>query len=97
MHLEVLAAEQYGASDGCKLRSWSDVYKADPKVEEEDGITLKELLPIILACAIWRPHWHQSSALIHCDNEGTVAVVNSGYSRVEKVMHLLRCLFFIRA
>ena len=77
--------------------SWSDVYKGDLKVEEEDGITLKELLPIILACAIWGPHWRQSSALIHCDNEGTVAVVNSGYSRVEKIMHLLRCLFFIRA
>jgi len=24
-------------------------------------------------------------------------VVNSGYSKVEKIMHLLRCLFFIRA
>ena len=33
----------------------------------------------------------------HCDNEGAVAVVNSGYSRVPRIMHLLRCLFFIRA
>ena len=34
---------------------------------------------------------------VHCDNQGTVAVVNSGYSRVPPIMHLLRCLFFIRA
>ena len=27
----------------------------------------------------------------------TLAVVNSGYSRVTRIMHLLRCLFFIRA
>ena len=35
--------------------------------------------------------------MVHCDNNGTVAVVNSGYSKVAAVMHLLRCLFFIRA
>ncbi len=34
---------------------------------------------------------------VHCDNLGVVAVVNSGYSRVPQIMHLLRCLFFIRA
>ncbi len=28
-----------------------------------------------------------------CDNTGAVAVVNSGYSRVTLIMHLLRCLF----
>ena len=26
---------------------------------------------------------------------GTVAVVNSGYSRILSIMHLLRCLFLI--
>ena len=34
--------------------------------------------------------------VVHSDNLGAVAVVNSGYSKVPKVMHLLRCLFFIR-
>ena len=35
--------------------------------------------------------------MVHCDNTGAVAAVNSGYSRVPGIMHLLRCLFFIRA
>ena len=33
--------------------------------------------------------------IIHCDNMGTVAVVNSGYSKAAPVMHLLRSLFFL--
>ena len=32
-----------------------------------------------------------------CDNERAVAVVNLGFSKVARIMHLLRCLFFIRA
>ncbi len=32
--------------------------------------------------------------IVHCDNE---AAVNSGYSQDQQIMHLLRCLFFIKA
>ena len=62
-----------------------------------DSITFKELLPIVLAVAVWGPLWRDSSVLVYCDNQGAVSVVNSGYSRVPRIMHLLRCLFFIRA
>ncbi len=34
---------------------------------------------------------------VSCDNTGAVAAVNSGYSRSPQLMHLLRCLFYIRA
>jgi len=34
---------------------------------------------------------------MNCDNTGAVAVANSGYSRAPHIMHLLQCLFFIRA
>ena len=37
------------------------------------------------------------SVIAHCDNLGAVAVVNSGYSKVDPIMHLLRCLLFVRA
>ena len=37
------------------------------------------------------------SVIAHCDNLGVVAAVNSGYSKVDPIMQLLRCLFFIRA
>ena len=61
------------------------------------SILWKELVPIVLACAIWVKHWQGLSVMIHCDNMGIVAVVNSGYRREQPIMHLLRCLFFIRA
>ena len=64
---------------------------------QEESILLQELLPIILACATWGPSWQGSMMVVHSDNLGAIAVVNSGYSKVPKVMHLLRCLFFIRA
>ena len=63
----------------------------------DKSITFLELLPIVLACAVWGRRWAKSSVFAHCDNQGAVAVVNSGYSKVPQIMHLLRCLFFIRA
>ena len=62
-----------------------------------ESITLKELVPIVLACSVWGADWQNASVTVHCDNLGTVAIVNSGYSRVPEIMHLVRCLFFIRA
>ena len=62
-----------------------------------DGITWMELLPIVLACAVWGHAWHGRRVIVNCDNTGAVAVANSGYSKAPRIMHLLRCLFFIRA
>ena len=73
------------------------MYKDTAREVGEDGITLKELVPIVVACAVWGPQWWESSALVHCNNEGAITVINSGYSKVEKMMHLLHCLFFIWA
>ena len=64
---------------------------------QEESILLQELIPIILACAIWGPRWQGSLVVVHCDNMGAVSVVNTGYSKVPQIMHLLRCLFFICA
>ena len=43
------------------------------------------------------PSWRGSLVVVHSANLGAVAVVNSGYSKVPKLIHLLRWLFFIRA
>ena len=76
---------------------WSDSVQTLENSPKEDSIMYQELLPIILACAVWGRHWCNSSVRVYCDNMGTVSIVNSGYSRVGSIMHLLRCLFFIRA
>ena len=76
---------------------WPESHGASGSGWWEESIATKELLPIVLACAIWGTRWSGLTVVVHCDNLGVVAVVNSGYSRVPRIMHLLRCLFFIRA
>ncbi len=51
----------------------------------------------MMACMIWGPWWQDCRVVVHCDNQAVVCVVNSGYSKDKDMMHLLRCLFFIRA
>ena len=60
-------------------------------------IAPKELLPILFAVAVWGPHWVGRLVVCQCDNMAVVSVVNSGYSRDNAMMHLLRCLFFMVA
>lgn len=62
-------------------------------------ITIKELLPIVLACALWGHKWKGQSVLCRSDNAAVVAAVNSGRSKAQDstAMHLLRCDFFFAA
>lgn len=69
---------------------WQDNYAGQ-------AISQKELLAVVLACAVWGKEWEDQVILIHCDNEAAVQVVNSGYSKDPQMMHLLRCLFFLKA
>ena len=62
-----------------------------------NSIAAKELLPIIVAVALWGPQWVGSSVLCHCDNEGVVAVIRGGYCKDPSLAHMLRCLFFLEA
>ena len=47
---------------------------------------IKELVPIVVSCAMWGP---LLSKEFHCDNQSLVDAVNKGYSKDEMVMHLL--------
>ena len=76
---------------------WSELAQPSSLEAQNGGIAWMELLPIILACAMWGVNWAGGSVTFHCDNAAVVAVVNSGYSRAPEIMHLLRCMFFIRA
>ena len=76
--------------------STSESFKGEMSCRD-DGITFKELLPIVFACAIWGDRWRNTSVRVFCDNMGTMALVNSRYFKAAKIMHVLRCLFFIWA
>ena len=60
-------------------------------------ITVKELLPIVVACAVWGHLWKGRTVRCLCDNAAVVAIVRSGTSKHGLVMHLMRCLFFFTA
>ena len=60
-------------------------------------ITVKELLPIVMACAVWGNQWSSKSVKCFCDNAAVVAILNSGTSKDMLAMHLMRCLVFFRA
>ena len=73
---------------------WGDSPYTGVGSNQEDSITFQELLPIIFACAVLGPRWQNAFVVVQCDNQGAVTVVNSGYSKVQPIMHLLCCLFF---
>lgn len=61
------------------------------------SIAAKELLPIIVAVAVWGPSWRGGLVLCHCDNEAVVSAVKRGYCKDPALAHMLRCLFFLEA
>ena len=60
-------------------------------------ITAKELVPIVIAAAVWGPHWSQQHICFHSDNSAVVALLQSLTSRDSLILHLIRCLSFFAA
>ena len=60
-------------------------------------IMVKELLPIVLACAVWGPAWSNHRVVCHCDNQAVVACLRSRSTRENHCMHMLRTLAFVEA
>ena len=56
--------------------TWKDVHT-----------TMKELLPIVLGCAICGKYWKGQRLVCHCDNADVVAIINSGSSEKSLAMH----------
>lgn len=57
----------------------------------------KEMVPIVLSCAVWGRQLSYKTVLFQCDNTGIVAAVKKGTAREDLVMHLLRSLCFFVA
>ena len=60
-------------------------------------IMVKELIPIVLACAVWGPQWYHHRVRCLCDNQAVVAALYSRTCRDSHCMHLLRALAFVEA
>ena len=56
-------------------------------------ITVKELVPVIIAAAIWGAGWAVRHILFHVDNLAVVSVVQKLNARDALLSNLLRCLY----
>ena len=63
------------------------------------NIMVKELVPVVVAAAIWGSQWSGQFVHFHIDNMSVVDVLKKGSSKEPSglVMHLLRCLSFFSA
>ena len=68
-----------------------------PQVMEDHHISIREMIPIVMLDALWGKRWQRQSVRFWSDNSAVVALINSGSSRENTLMHLMRCLVFIMA
>ena len=59
-------------------------------------MAVKEMVPIVIAAALWGSKWKGKTVRALCDNSAVVAVINQGSSCDQDIMHL-RCLAFLEA
>ena len=90
-------ASDASGSWGCG--AWHDNKWFQPQwdvTSQEMAITAKELLPIVVACALWGPSWTDRCIRCHCDNQAVVACLRSRTIH-SHCMHMLRALAFLEA
>ena len=60
-------------------------------------IAAKDMVPIVIAAALWGHQWTGSRVRCYCDNMAVVCSLNRGSSRDPQLMRLLHTLFFFCA
>ena len=63
--------------------SWSDV-----------AIAQNELVPFVMAAAVWGHQWQGCHVCFHSDNMAVVSVLVNWVAKDERMNHMLRTLFF---
>ena len=78
-------------------KQWFQIKWSEFPEFQDVSIAAKELLPILVAAAIWGSRWQKKTICFHCDNAAVVAVIKGGYCKDRYMAHMLRCLFFLEA
>ena len=68
-----------------------------PPTMKASHISVCEMIPVVMAAALWGQYWIGKSVRFWSDNSAVVALINSGSSREHSLMHLMLCLTFIMA
>eukprot|EP00731_Ephydatia_muelleri_P026363 Em0018g463a len=89
------ASGSWGCGAFCSTGEWFQFQW--PPEWSRVNITAKELFPLVVGCAIWGDRWCGKVIRCLCDNAAVVAIVKSGSSKDDMVMHLVRTLFYFSA
>ena len=74
----------------------SEVHETTNNNSEQSGKTVRELV-VFTAVTIWGSELCNKQILIYCDNETVVTVINSGKCKNNRIMDVVRGIFFVCA
>lgn len=98
--LDTTFTSDASGSWGCRAywkRDWFQLAWDEVAQTTGKNIAIQELLPVVLAVAVWGRAWTGLCIQCRCDNEAVIMVLNSRSSKDKDLMHLLRCLFFFES
>lgn len=83
---------------GCGAYSGTHWFQlAWPESVKYSNIAYLELIPILVAAAIWGESWQGSHVTCFSDNEAVVRIINKTAAKDQTLAHLLCCLSFYTA
>ena len=94
-HLQLFTDSAGNAKFGCGVYfqgAWAFLQWPDTWVNSGilSDITYLEMIPIALACYLWKHRFSSLKILFNCDNMSVVQILNSKSSKSERVMSLVR-------
>ena len=88
------ASGSWGCGAVSDSASWFQVEW--PSSWQHRHIAVKEMVPVVIAIAIWGKLWQSSTVQVFSDNMSVVCALTGGVARDPLLMHLLRCLHFLQ-
>ena len=89
------ASGTFGCGDVCSNGRWFQI-EWPPDWAHID-ISVKEMVPIVCAAAIWGQYWIRHRITFYSDNAAVVAVLQQRSARDQQLLQLLRCFYFYAA
>lgn len=68
-----------------------------PSTSPEYHISVKEMVPVVVATVVWGSKWRGLSVQFHSDNSAVVALLNTGSVQDDSLMYLMRCQALVTA
>ena len=97
-HLQIVTSDasgSFGCGAFCVNQGWFQLEW--PSSWKSTHIAAKELVPVVIAAAIWGSKWYHKHIIFQSDNMAVVEVLRTCTSRDPILMHLLRCFAFFAA